>query len=352
MLKYAKKRIRVSDMNMLRERAIITLLVSILLFTCYSATIAALGTTMQVKPSAATAKMGQAFSINITMDQVAGLTAWEFTIYYSNALLKCIDAAEGPFLNSSGDTYFLKYLTDVYNATHGRLMVGCTLLGMVPGVSGSGVLATVTFKAKALGDITIHLANTELTDVNIPPKPIPHSTTDGTVHVELMTGHDVGVADIVSSKTVICKGCAASFNVTVQNQGQYSETFSVTLYANTTQIKTQAVTLTSGNSATIAAVWTNIDVSLGNYTLRAEAPLQTDVDPADNILTDGTIRVSIKGDINADGKVNILDVAAAAKAFGSKPGSQNWNPNADLNEDRQINILDIAAIAREFGKTQ
>jgi hypothetical protein len=81
--------------------------------------------------------------------------------------------------------------------------------------------------------------------------------------------------------------------------------------------------------------------------MKAEATLQTDVDPAESILGDGTIRVSIKGDINAYEKVNIPDISATAKSFNSKCGEQRFEPNADINDDKVVNILDISAIARE-----
>jgi len=56
-------------------------------------------------------------------------------------------------------------------------------------------------------------------------------------------------------------------------------------------------------------------------------------------------------DINYDGKVDIKDVAMAAKAFGSYPGHENWRMEADLPPcDGKIDIKDIARIAKDFGK--
>jgi len=50
-----------------------------------------------------------------------------------------------------------------------------------------------------------------------------------------------------------------------------------------------------------------------------------------------------------DIKVDIKDVALAAKAFGSYPGHARWSTVADLNLDYKIDIKDIAAIAKKFG---
>jgi Ca2+-binding EF-hand superfamily protein len=57
------------------------------------------------------------------------------------------------------------------------------------------------------------------------------------------------------------------------------------------------------------------------------------------------------GDINRDGKVDMKDVAIAAKAFGSCAGDPRWNPVADQNEDGKIDLKDIALVAKNFGKT-
>lgn len=54
-------------------------------------------------------------------------------------------------------------------------------------------------------------------------------------------------------------------------------------------------------------------------------------------------------DINMDIKVDIIDVATAAKAFATKPGDPRWDPKADVNKDLKVDILDLARIARMFG---
>jgi ABC-type transport system substrate-binding protein len=61
--------------------------------------------------------------------------------------------------------------------------------------------------------------------------------------------------------------------------------------------------------------------------------------------------ILLETDINFDRSVNILDVSAAARAFGSIPGQPRWSGTVDLNGDIQVNILDLARIAKDFGKT-
>jgi subtilase family serine protease len=83
----------------------------------------------------------------------------------------------------------------------------------------------------------------------------------------------------------------------------------------------------------------------GTYTVTLNV---TDNKGSWNIAT-VNVQVILLGDLNDDGKVNIIDIAIVAKAFGKKHGDPDWNPSADLNNDKVINIVDIAIVAREFG---
>jgi len=56
------------------------------------------------------------------------------------------------------------------------------------------------------------------------------------------------------------------------------------------------------------------------------------------------------GDITCDGKVDIIDIATIAKAYGSYPGHPKWNPNVDLDGNNKIDIIDIAKAAKNYGK--
>jgi hypothetical protein len=153
-------------------------------------------------------------------------------------------------------------------------------------------------------------------------------------------------------KTIVGQGYAMNINVTVENQGDYTETFNITIYANTNPIETKQITLTKGASTTITHKWNTAGFVKGNYTIWAYAwPVQGETDTADNTFIDGLVIISIPGDINADTYVNVKDAVILGVAFGSKPGDQSWNPNADINNDGFINVKDAVILGANFGKT-
>jgi parallel beta-helix repeat protein len=63
-------------------------------------------------------------------------------------------------------------------------------------------------------------------------------------------------------------------------------------------------------------------------------------------------RWSYPGDLNRDGRVTILDVSIAGRAFGADPMHPRWDCRADINRNGFVNILDIAAIAKDYGKVR
>lgn len=61
-------------------------------------------------------------------------------------------------------------------------------------------------------------------------------------------------------------------------------------------------------------------------------------------------------DINDDLKVDMIDIAIVARAFGTYPGQPRWNPNADITgaqflvPDGHVDMRDISLVARAFFK--
>ena len=57
------------------------------------------------------------------------------------------------------------------------------------------------------------------------------------------------------------------------------------------------------------------------------------------------------GDVDMDGRIDIVDVATVAASFGTSYGKPNYNPYADLTMHGMVNIQDVAMVAYNFGQT-
>ena len=168
--------------------------------------------------------------------------------------------------------------------------------------------------------------------------------------------HDVSVIN-VTSKTVVCQSYGVNVTVTAVDPGSFAETFNVTVYANTTIIASQNVTLSAGNSTITNFVWNTTGFAKGNYVMGAYAwPVPGETNTANNNCTGGWVVVTMVGDVTGpsgvpDGQVDIRDVHYVAVCYGTNSTSPNWNPNADINNDGQVDIRDVHIAALNYGKT-
>jgi len=175
--------------------------------------------------------------------------------------------------------------------------------------------------------------------------------------------HDLAVAGLVSSKSIIGQGYVANVTVTVQNEGNFTETFDVALYANTTLVgMVYDVTLAIENSTSIVFIWDTTRFAMGNYTMNANVTqVANETDIADNSLADGFVWVGVPSDITGttpkvpDGVCNMRDIGYIANQFGKTPSSPGWDPNADLTgpvprtPDGKIDMRDIGEACNDFG---
>lgn len=55
------------------------------------------------------------------------------------------------------------------------------------------------------------------------------------------------------------------------------------------------------------------------------------------------------GDADGDNEIGIGDFAILSGAFGSNPGSPNWQSMADFNRDTEVDIVDYAIMSQNYG---
>ena len=249
-------------------------------------------------------------------------------------------------------------IKDEVNTTAGTYWIAKASMWPAPSFNGSGTVFTMTFRVKyhpvqpeSDANITLELYSTELAFRG--GDPIPHYRQNGRVILYALPApvHDIAVLSVNPLKTIVGQGYPMNINVTVANQGDFTETFNVTLYINTTAVETKQVTLTSLNSTTLTFTWNATGFAKGNYTLWAYAwpvPGETDID--DNTFMDGIVTVTIPGDVDGDFEVRLVDLVHVAIAYGSTPNQQNWNPNTDIDNNGQVGLRDLVIVAIHYGQ--
>jgi len=223
---------------------------------------------------------------------------------------------------------------------------GDYLITVIPELGASPTRA-FTLEASAKGTTLLLADHAQISEIPTDPYVITSNETS-----IMLRNINAAITHITPCKSVVGKGYSLPINVTVQNQGTLEETFNFTLYVNTTAIASQTITLASGEYTTIAGMWNTSSFAMGNYTIWAHvSPVPYETYTADNTMNEGWISISILGDLNADGTVDIFDIATVALAFSSTPNDPNWIPVADVNGDGIVDIFDIVVVALHFGET-
>ena len=163
--------------------------------------------------------------------------------------------------------------------------------------------------------------------------------------------HDIGIINIITSKTIVGQDLTLHIDLKILNYGIYDEISTVTVYANTAVIATKTITLTKRNSTTITFTWDTKGVVKGNYIIKADVtavPDETYLD--DNTFKGSVVYVGIPGDVDGNGAVQLADLVTVAKAYGSKPGDPNWNANADVDGNTVVGLSDLVIVAKHYGQ--
>ena len=185
----------------------------------------------------------------------------------------------------------------------------------------------------------------------------PHPVMDDQYPEQLNLGlrppwRDIAVTNMSASKTVVGHGFITTLNVTIENQGELTEEFNVTLYANTTVIHTvTGISLANGSSLMLTFVWNTTGYSECNYKITVVAEGRPgEMDVADNSMTI-QIAVTIPGDIDGDHDVDIFDIITLAGVYGSQEGDPEYIANCDIDGDGDVDIFDIVAACNHYGES-
>jgi hypothetical protein len=346
--------------------SIVILSLALLVLTAMSKlTVNADSTTIHVAHAAISdAIVGQSYTVDINVTDVTDLYGWEFQLSYDPAILSVTSANIVPGgLNTPTYTY-------QQQTTSGLIWwaVSTTLPNTTGITYAEHAIFEIVFQTIGTGTCNLHLSGTILSDPA--GDAISHTDSDGTIMV--------GTRDLtVTSITVDNLGCQIykddthgdgstyyyPVEVQVQNTGTLdASSFFVKLeiyaYNGSSTEATQEINVTAGLSAGSS---TTINfTSLFHPTKTGMYKLTATVDSQNNIIEDNeannaqvldNVPVTVMGDINGDGHVNVLDAVKISQAFYATPASPQWDIKADLNHDGTIDVLDAIRIGLHWGET-
>jgi len=249
------------------------------------------------------------FSVDINISDVEYVYTWSLNMNWTASVLNVSSVTEGDFLKNQGSTSFK------FDETAGSLYVNSTLTGApAGGVSGAGVLVTVTFKVMAVGSTSIDITKGVLLQNDgtfIPHKVIGHGYFNN-----ILRDIAINNIDVPSSVTV---GSEVNVNVVVKNKGTVVEDVTVTVnvtgtnYAKSLGTKSYQ-SLAASTNTTLTFTWSTSDVSTGNYTVRAATNVVPDeANTSDN---SGSATITVTAGALALPWVMIVAVAAVVAVAG------------------------------------
>jgi len=178
-----------------------------------------------------------------------------------------------------------------------------------------------------------------------------HAFIRGAVATSPQAVHDVAVTAVETFKTVCSKyfhpidivfeNHSVSINATVENLGDFAETFNVTAKYDSNMIQTQTVSLAAHTSTYVTFTWDTHGVAKGSYNITVEAALPTDSFPGDNTKTYGPVRVTWLADLDGDFDVDEDDLWHFSSAFIDYYKIHVKDPLCDFNDDCKIDEDDL-----------
>ena len=138
-----------------------------------------IATPINLSIGSGTVANGGTITIPIDISGVTDLFAFQFDLSFPALNLQALSVSEGPFLSSSGATFFIPGFID--NSAGSITFIANTLIGLSTGASGSGSLAFVDFQAIASGIALLDMSNVVLLDSNLAD--ISSTQTSGTVQI-------------------------------------------------------------------------------------------------------------------------------------------------------------------------
>jgi len=267
-----------------------------------------------------------------------------------------IPGASFEYFNTTDTKIFYLSLNLTYH-----VQINATAYGNITIVQ---ITPTESIYETAFSQVTFNLTSETVAEFDLLPHDANYTLKvdengDGIIDYELTpevetltTEYDIGITEIVPTKTVVGQSYSLPINITIMNYGAHTERFNITVCANTTSIATQTLSLTSENSATITFTWNTSGFARGNYTISAHATtVINETYIADNSLSaDQCVCISIPGDLDCDRDVDLYDAVKLLARYGAKEGNPEYDCICDIDDDGDIDLYDAVKLLTNYGK--
>jgi len=236
-------------------------------------------TKILIDPTVSTAGVTETFWIDVNIEAVEDLYAWQIKIQYSpgTRVVGAIAVEEGTFLFGPDGTAMAYSI----NGIQGIVDIGQTILGDWPGTSGSGLLCRVQFAVTEAGESDLILFDTVLLDSSL--NEISHQTRDGS-----FDGANTELVMIEIGARAKDVGQTAVFNAKVRNADQKSAVLGAKVRFDFTNTMTGRTTsLWSGQSYEYPPIREPITLHVNNYTAERQQWTEVGASPFLDAPDDG-----------------------------------------------------------------
>ncbi|MDE0636557.1 MAG: leucine-rich repeat domain-containing protein [Candidatus Poribacteria bacterium] len=165
--------------------------------------------------------VGDTLTLNLNAENMTDLAGWQADIAFDPNVLEAVEVAEGDFLKLEGGDTFSQAGT--IDNTAGKITGLFSVRISETGVNGSGILLSVTFKAKIGGETQVTLENFEfvsITDDIIPTVPPNITITVGDYPAwDVNQDGRVSIQDLVLVASDLGAGAPANLRTDVNRDG-------------------------------------------------------------------------------------------------------------------------------------